>query len=250
MVDEIKNYLNYRYLTPCEAVWRIFSFDIHRSYPSVMKLNFHLQNQQPVTLHDTDCLSALLQKEGINVIMFTDWFDLNERHPPVRTLTYAQIPKHYVWHKQEKKWRPRKQRKCIGGIGKTLLYKTTISRLRSELKILLAVASSGIASLLLPGGRTAHNRQILLVIPKGKRADIVQACINRSELWKHCKVSTLKRSMRVNEYTLNGDIDTRKQTFNQWVLAVGDGKVPARIKDGEDEPTWIEIPETFLIPSS
>nr|GEW23271.1 ATP-dependent DNA helicase PIF7-like [Tanacetum cinerariifolium] len=64
-------------------------------------------------------------------------------------------------------------------------------------------------------------KQILPVIPKGKRSDIVQACINRSELWKHCKV-----------------------------LAVGDGKVPTRIKDGEYEPTWIEIPETFHIPSS
>ncbi|GJV20163.1 ATP-dependent DNA helicase PIF1-like protein [Tanacetum coccineum] len=93
-------------------------------------------------------------------------------------------------------------------------------------------------------------KQILPVIPKGNRADIVQACINRSELWKHCKVLTLKQSMRVNEYNLNGDIDTRKQAFNQWVLAVGDGKVPAKIKDGENEPTWIDIPETFLIPSS
>nr|GEV79602.1 hypothetical protein [Tanacetum cinerariifolium] len=100
--DEIKNYLHCRYLVPCEAVWRIFSFDIHHSYPSVMKLNIHLQNQQHVTLHDTDCLPALLQKEGIDVTMFTDWFDLNERHPPTRTLTYAQIPKHYVWHDKKK----------------------------------------------------------------------------------------------------------------------------------------------------
>ncbi|GKE03126.1 ATP-dependent DNA helicase PIF1-like protein, partial [Tanacetum coccineum] len=27
-------------------------------------------------------------------------------------------------------------------------------------------------------------------------------------------------------------------------------EVPVRIKDGEDEPTWIEILETFLIPTS
>ncbi|GJX62677.1 ATP-dependent DNA helicase PIF1-like protein [Tanacetum coccineum] len=93
-------------------------------------------------------------------------------------------------------------------------------------------------------------RQILPVIPKGKRADIMHACINRSELWKHCKVSTLTRSMRVNEYNANGELDTRKQYFNQWVLAVGDDRVPARMKDGEDEPTWIEIPEKFLINSS
>ncbi|GJX21095.1 ATP-dependent DNA helicase PIF1-like protein [Tanacetum coccineum] len=79
--------------------------------------------------------------------------------------------------------------------------------------------------------------------------DIV-ACINHSELWKHYKISTLTQSMRVNAYYANRDIDTRKQDFNQWVLAVGDGKVPVEIKDGEDEPTWIEISENFLINTS
>ncbi|GKA06643.1 DNA helicase [Tanacetum coccineum] len=45
-----------------------------------------------------------------------------------------------------------------GGTGKTFLWKTIISSLRSQGKIVLAVASSGIASLLLPAGRTAHSR--------------------------------------------------------------------------------------------
>lgn len=45
-----------------------------------------------------------------------------------------------------------------GGTGKTFLWKTIISALRCEGKIVLAVASSGIASLLLPSGRTAHSR--------------------------------------------------------------------------------------------
>ncbi|KAL5704830.1 DNA helicase [Ranunculus cassubicifolius] len=45
-----------------------------------------------------------------------------------------------------------------GGTGKTFLWKTIIARLRSEGKIVLPVASSGIASLLLQGGRTAHSR--------------------------------------------------------------------------------------------
>nr|GEW28431.1 ATP-dependent DNA helicase PIF1-like [Tanacetum cinerariifolium] len=91
---------------------------------------------------------------------------------------------------------------------------------------------------------------ILPVIPKGKRADIVQACINCSVPWKHCKVFTITQSMRVNEYYANEEIDTQKQDFNQWVLAVGDGKLHAEIKDGEDKPTWIEIPKKFLINSS
>lgn len=45
-----------------------------------------------------------------------------------------------------------------GGTGKTFLWRTIISAIRSCGHIVLAVASSGIASLLLPGGRTAHSR--------------------------------------------------------------------------------------------
>ncbi|GJY31719.1 DNA helicase [Tanacetum coccineum] len=45
-----------------------------------------------------------------------------------------------------------------GGTGKTFLWRTIISSLRSKRKIFLAVASSGITSLLLPAGRTAHSR--------------------------------------------------------------------------------------------
>ncbi|GJU23408.1 ATP-dependent DNA helicase PIF1-like protein [Tanacetum coccineum] len=92
-------------------------------------------------------------------------------------------------------------------------------------------------------------RQILPVIPKAKRPEIVQACINRLELWNSCKVFTLTRSMRVNEYCANGEIDTSKQEFNWWVLAVGDGTLPVKMKEREDEPTWIDIPEKFLIKS-
>ncbi|EMR68302.1 putative atp-dependent dna helicase pif1 protein [Eutypa lata UCREL1] len=45
-----------------------------------------------------------------------------------------------------------------GGTGKTFLYTALCHHYRSEGKIVLCVASSGIAALLLPGGRTAHSR--------------------------------------------------------------------------------------------
>src|SRR6266404_2918511 len=45
-----------------------------------------------------------------------------------------------------------------GGTGKTYLYNTLCYSLRSQNKIVLCVASSGIAALLLKGGRTAHSR--------------------------------------------------------------------------------------------
>ncbi len=45
-----------------------------------------------------------------------------------------------------------------GGIGKTFVWTTLLSRLRGQGKIVLVVASSGIASLLFLGDKTAHSR--------------------------------------------------------------------------------------------
>src|SRR5688500_16995933 len=45
-----------------------------------------------------------------------------------------------------------------GGSGKTYLYNTIISKLRGRGKKVLAVASTGIAANLLPGGRTYHSQ--------------------------------------------------------------------------------------------
>jgi hypothetical protein len=45
-----------------------------------------------------------------------------------------------------------------GGTGKTYLYKQIIAHIRQNGRIVLCVASSGMASLLLPGGRTAHSQ--------------------------------------------------------------------------------------------
>ncbi|KAM0879429.1 hypothetical protein ACQ4PT_034241 [Festuca glaucescens] len=45
-----------------------------------------------------------------------------------------------------------------GGAGKTFLWNALVAYLRGYKRIVLIVASSGVASLLLPGGRTAHSR--------------------------------------------------------------------------------------------
>ncbi|XP_027169196.1 uncharacterized protein LOC113768887 [Coffea eugenioides] len=46
----------------------------------------------------------------------------------------------------------------LGGIGKTFLYKALLADIISKGFIALAIASSGVAASILPGGRTAHSR--------------------------------------------------------------------------------------------
>ncbi|XP_071728373.1 uncharacterized protein [Rutidosis leptorrhynchoides] len=134
-VDEIKNYLDCRYLSPCEAVWRMFSFDIHFSQPSVIKLSYHLPNQQAITVHDSANLPALLHRESIKETMFTQWFELNKRDENARQFTYAKIPIHYVWNQDTKEWTPQKQRRCIGRI----VYSNPASGERYYLRMLLNI---------------------------------------------------------------------------------------------------------------
>ena len=202
-----------------------------------------------------------------------------------------------------------------GGTGKTYLWKTLIAYLRSQGKIVLAVASFGIAALLLLGGRTAHSRfqipiivieestygikqgthaaelmtkvsliiwdealmahrncfeavdhslrdllrftdinsadktfggkaivlggdfrQILPIIAKGHREDIVDASVNRSYLWNFCKVFVLTQNMRL----LQPNVDSNN--FVEWILKLRNGEL------GEvDSQSNTVIPSDLLI---
>lgn len=208
-----------------------------------------------------------------------------------------------------------------GGTGKTYLWKAITTKLRSEGKIVLAVASCGIAALLLQGGRTAHSRfhiplniteestceikqgshlaelikktslilwdeapmankhcfealdkslrdilrftndnseerpfggmtvvlggdfrQILPVVPKGRREHIVNASIKRSYLWKHFEVFELTQNMRLSCMSNNPLEKKKVAEFADWILNVGDG---ANTTDEGDE--WIKIPRELLL---
>ncbi|KAI8531247.1 hypothetical protein RHMOL_Rhmol11G0122200 [Rhododendron molle] len=174
------------------------------------------------------------------------------------------------------------------GTGKTFLYNTIAQKCRGLGHIVVTVASSGIASLLLEGGRTAHStfsipldvlensicgftkqsiqaelfretkmiiwdevpmqhkycveavdrtlrdirdnpkpfggmtvvlggdfRQILPVVPKGVREEIVNASLRRSDLWDDIRVLTLSLNMRLNT------IDPRNADFANFLMEVG-----------------------------
>ena len=64
--DEICDYIECRYVSPCDGAWRIFGFVIMLREPSVERLPFHLPNQQPVIFQDDDPIDYVLDRnEGI-----------------------------------------------------------------------------------------------------------------------------------------------------------------------------------------
>ena len=76
-----------------------------------------------------------------------------------------------------------------GGTGKTFVYNTICHQIRSNGWIILCVASCGIASLLLPGGHTAHST---FVIPVENLCEDLCCSIE-----KNSKLGEMLRDMRL-----------------------------------------------------
>nr|GEU74156.1 hypothetical protein [Tanacetum cinerariifolium] len=116
------------------------------------------------------------------------------------------------------------------------------------------IKKARVSSLLLPTGRTSNSKFVIPVDLMenntcGIKPNMLLAELLEEEKEASFLVATLGKSfhMRVNDYPANGALDTSKREFNRWVLGASDGNLPAKIKEGEDEPTWIKIPERFLI---
>ena len=62
--NEVKAYLDSRYISFVEAAWRLFEFGMHLEWPSVYRLSVHLENQQSITYQDDDDAQAVLEAAG------------------------------------------------------------------------------------------------------------------------------------------------------------------------------------------
>nr|XP_029153010.1 uncharacterized protein LOC114927430 isoform X2 [Arachis hypogaea] len=113
-VDEVKIFYDCRYISPCEAAWRIFSYDIHYSNPSVERLSFHLPDQQPVVFTDNESLVEALAKANVKESMFLAWFAADEKYAEARQLTYTEFLAKFVWKPSPRAWEPKKSHQVIG----------------------------------------------------------------------------------------------------------------------------------------
>lgn len=96
-LDEITQYHNCRYISACEAAWRLFGFAIHYRSPSVERLSFHLPNQQSVIYSSTDDISQVMQKPLVKKSQFLAWMKMNATgDEDAVKLMYGEFPNKFV----------------------------------------------------------------------------------------------------------------------------------------------------------
>ncbi|CAA0830875.1 Unknown protein, partial [Striga hermonthica] len=115
-LDEINMYYDCRYVSSCEAAWRLLGFELQYKRPTVQRLSFHLKGQQNIIFEDDDDLEDVLNKPTVNESQFLAWFEANKIYPEARELTYVEAPSKFVWDATEREWRPRKRKD--GTIGR------------------------------------------------------------------------------------------------------------------------------------
>ncbi|KAG7572528.1 Nucleic acid-binding OB-fold [Arabidopsis suecica] len=116
--NEIQDFFNCRYVSACEAGWRILKNPIHYRSTSVQRLSFHLPGKQLLYFKADDEVKTVLKKSELQNSMFLAWFELNKRCPKAKGLTYTQIPEYYTWDGKTRTFNMRKRPgKTIGRIN-------------------------------------------------------------------------------------------------------------------------------------
>ncbi|KAH7657562.1 DNA helicase protein [Dioscorea alata] len=114
--DEIKNYLDCRYLSAYESCWRLFEFPLHHREPSVQRLLIHLPEEHNIYFSDKQFIPNIISIPGIETTMFTEWMATNKLDERGRSLLYTDFPTKFTWYKKEKRWKYRMNGRSIGRI--------------------------------------------------------------------------------------------------------------------------------------
>ncbi|KAL3627784.1 hypothetical protein CASFOL_029147 [Castilleja foliolosa] len=136
VMDEVKNFIDGRYICPHEAAWRILNFPIHERNPAVEVLAVHLENMQNVTFRENMKLQAIIRNPSFGKTTLTQWMDRNKRDESGRDLTYVNYSTRYWWCRNAMSWLSR-MRLQNPGIGR-LAYVHPASGELFYLRILLS----------------------------------------------------------------------------------------------------------------
>ncbi|XP_071726453.1 uncharacterized protein [Rutidosis leptorrhynchoides] len=106
-VDEIKNFVDARFICAPEACWRIFNFPIHSREPAVQILAVHLKDMQLVKFHSNQRLKSIVNNPVSKKTTLTEWLFYNRNSSDRRHLTYLDFPLEFVWADDHKRWKRR-----------------------------------------------------------------------------------------------------------------------------------------------
>ncbi|KAG5565565.1 hypothetical protein RHGRI_001468 [Rhododendron griersonianum] len=117
-VDEITQFQTARWVTPPEAMWQIYRFNLFDMHPSVIALQLHLENYQIVGFKKSTKLNSIADSEFFSRTMLTQFFHMNKYNKDAKKgkFLYKDFPVAFVWSTKMRCWTKRKHKNVIGRI--------------------------------------------------------------------------------------------------------------------------------------
>jgi len=78
-IDEIKEYLECRYISKQDVLWRLLEYDIHYHWPPVERLPVHLPLQNLIKMHKDTKLKSIVKDPKLQKTKLTEWFEANKK---------------------------------------------------------------------------------------------------------------------------------------------------------------------------
>ncbi|XP_074314080.1 uncharacterized protein LOC141649285 [Silene latifolia] len=102
LVDKIEKYQSGRWVSPPEAAWRIFGFNLFDTYPPVQPFPVHIPNGQTVRFSENEVLANVVANGERTKTMLTEFFRTNMGLQEGQKYLYSEFPQHFVWNDQKK----------------------------------------------------------------------------------------------------------------------------------------------------
>ncbi|XP_053164950.1 uncharacterized protein LOC128350575 [Hemicordylus capensis] len=183
--DEIKTYMDSRYVSAPEAAWRLNGFEMHYQSHTVHRLAVHLPNEQSVIFNPED-IGTATDRAMHRETQLTAWFKLNQQDEKARNILYADIPLYYVFDTANSTWKIR-QRGSDKMIGRMYSVNLPSDPEHYCLRLLL---------LHVPGATSYENLRTVdgIEYPTYQAAAKTKGLINDEQVWE----STLEYAAHYN----------------------------------------------------
>jgi hypothetical protein len=91
-VDEIRQFRDARWVTPPQAMWRIYGFDLTKNHPPVQQLQLHLPDLYMVSFHQRSNLQNIVNHPCVEESMLTAYFAQNKVDEFASGILYHDFP--------------------------------------------------------------------------------------------------------------------------------------------------------------